>query len=313
MQNQDDRLQQLRRQCARVKQLRVRENELLTQCQTLSQRADKLKAAMNKEQADVDRLEGRSLAAFFYHVVGKMDGKLDKEKQEAYAARVKYDAVARELAAAKTDLDRTGAELDALQGCEEAYRKALQEKAAAVKSAGGPDAPRILELEEGIVWLDSQRLELSEAIAAGKIALSTTDRVLHELDSAEGWGTWDLFGGGMLTDMAKYEHLDSAQRELELLQSHLRQFKTELADVQLKADLQVSVDGFLRFADYFFDNLFTDWTVLEQINQSQRQVRGTRSTIEHTLLKLQDLMTHTRQEQERLQMELDELVLQADI
>ena len=28
---------------------------------------------MREEQADVDRLEGRSLAAFFYNVVGKME------------------------------------------------------------------------------------------------------------------------------------------------------------------------------------------------------------------------------------------------
>ena len=41
-----------------------------------------------QEQADVDRLEGHSLATFFYQVIGKMDEKLDKERQEAYAARV---------------------------------------------------------------------------------------------------------------------------------------------------------------------------------------------------------------------------------
>ena len=31
----------------------------------------------------MDRLEGHSLAAFFYQVIGKMDEKLDKERQEA--------------------------------------------------------------------------------------------------------------------------------------------------------------------------------------------------------------------------------------
>ena len=313
MHNFDERLQQLRQQCARAGQLRAKEQELLSQHQTLSRRADKLKAAMQKEQADVDRLEGRSLAAFFYQVVGKKEGKLDKEKQEAYAARVKYDAAARELEGAEADLRRVRGELAELAGCEETYRAALEEKASALKAAGGAGAERVLALEEDIVRLDSQLLELSEAIAAGKIALNTTDRVLSQLDSAEGWGTWDLVGGGLLTDMVKYEHLDAAQSELELLQEHLRRFKTELADVRLQADLQVGVDDFLRFADCFFDNLFTDWTVLEQINQSQQQVRGTRGTIEHTLLRLQDLMSHTRQEREQLRMELDELLLRAEL
>ena len=58
---------------------------------------------MYKRQ-DVDRLEGRSLSAFFYNVIGKMDEKLTQEKQEAYAARVKYDAAARELAGIEEDL-----------------------------------------------------------------------------------------------------------------------------------------------------------------------------------------------------------------
>jgi len=35
--------------------------------------------------------------------------------------------------------------------------------------------------------------------------------------------------------------------------------------------MQVNVDGFLRFADYFFDGLFADWAVLDRINQSQEQ------------------------------------------
>ena len=48
-------------------------------------RLKKLEKSKLAEQADVDRLEGHSLAAFFYQVIGKMDEKLDKERQEAYA------------------------------------------------------------------------------------------------------------------------------------------------------------------------------------------------------------------------------------
>lgn len=313
MQNYDDNLRQLAQQVARARQLKVRFEELDRQYQDLSQRAGTLKKAMNKEQADVDRLERGSLATFFYQVVGKMDEKLDKERQEAYAARVKYDAVARELDAVKADLDRISAELGTLQGCEEAYQKALQEKAAAVKAAGGPNAEEILALEERIAWLESQRLELSEAISAGTVALDTAQRILNSLNSAEGWGTWDLLGGGMLADMAKYSHLDDAQAELERLQGQLRQFKTELADVQLQADLQINVDSFLRFADYFFDNLFTDWTVLEQIHNSQAQVQDTCHTIEQVLRHLDSLGLDAAREQEQLRAKLDELVLQASL
>ena len=93
----DEQLQRLQAQTARAKQLESMLRELRGQQAALSARVRELDAVKRKEQVDVDRLEGRSLAAFFYNVIGKMDERLDKERQEAYAARVKYDAAAREL------------------------------------------------------------------------------------------------------------------------------------------------------------------------------------------------------------------------
>ena len=93
-------------QCARKKKLEASIDELRIQRKAYANRADELRKALSKEQADVERLEGRSLAAFFYQVVGKMDEKLTKEQQEAYAAQAKYDAAARELEGIERDLKR---------------------------------------------------------------------------------------------------------------------------------------------------------------------------------------------------------------
>ena len=96
-----------------------------------------------------------------------------------------------------------------------------------------------------------------------------------------------MIGGGIWSDMAKYGRLDEAQEEVEQLQVDLRRFKTELADVEINADIQVTVEGFLRFADYFFDNLFTDWEVRDRIDQSIEKVRDTRRQIQRVLDKLE--------------------------
>ena len=159
----DQQLKELLAQCARKKKLEASAAEL----------------PMREEQADVDRLEGRSLAAFFYNVVGKMDEKLTQERQEAYAARVRYDAAARELAGAEEDLARCQAELDVLSGCEERYAALLREKTQAVKAAGGAAAEQILRLEEREAYLESQERELGEASAAGQSALATADEILE--------------------------------------------------------------------------------------------------------------------------------------
>lgn len=309
----DEQLQQLQEQIARMKQLEAMAKELRSQRDALSVQVKELEAVKLDEQSDVERLEGRSLAAFFYNVIGKMDERLDKERQEAYAARVKYDAAARELGAAEDELYRCEAELSGLRGCDRRYEAVLKEKAAAVKAAGGANGEEILRLEERHAFLESQKKELREAISAGSAALSTAGQVLSSLDSAEGWGTWDLLGGGLISDLAKHSHLDDAQGAIEHLQSQLRRFKTELADVTIHADMQVNVDGFLRFADYFFDGLFADWAVLDKISQSQSQVHQTKGQIENVLSRLNSMMSAAEREQTQLKNKLDALVRGAQL
>ena len=95
---------------------------------------------------------------------------------------------------------------------------------------------------------------------------------------------------------------------METLQSQLRRFKTELADVTINADIQVSIDGFLRVADYFFDGIFADWAVLDQIRQSQQQVQLIRNQIEIVLNHLYTLINQTDAELFRISREIEQLV-----
>ncbi len=279
-------LKQLWQQVAEKTNLEIKYKELCAQHSSVETRLKQLEKTRRAEQADVDRLEGRSLAAFFYQVIGRMDEKLDQERQEAYAARVKYDAAARELASIDADLVRCRAVLSRLEGCERRYQEALAEKVRELKAARGPAAQELMECETRIEGIRLQKKELQEAIEAGETALQTAGEVLDSLDSAEGWSTWDVMGGGLGVDLAKYSSLDEAQEQVERLQVELRRFKTELADVEINADLRVAVDGFTRFADYFFDNLFTDWAVLDHIQQAQRQAADTHKQIKRVLSRL---------------------------
>ena len=305
----DNKLKELHDRCARASHLSSIVPELRSQKEYLESEVCKLEAIKNKEQADVDRLEGRSLAAYFYNVVGKLDHQLDKERREAYAARVKYDTAAQELAAVIDELNTAEAELRELIGCENEYQTLLREKAAAIKAAGGAKAEAILELETRLAALSSRAKELREAISAGGAAYGTASQVMKSLESAEGWGTFDLLGGGLISDIAKHSHLDKAQHAVNMLQSDLRRFKTELADVTINADIQVSIDGFLGFADFFFDGLFADWAVMDRISQSMYRVSDTRDQIENLLHRLKRLSAENETKLADTRARLDELVL----
>ena len=309
----DERLQTLGRKLDQQRQVKSELRELYARRPALEKSVYELNQRRLKEQYDVEQLEGGSLAAFFYGVIGKKDEKLDKERAEAYAAAVKYDAAARELAGVQEEIARREAQLDELGDCEKEYERLLAEKTAAVKASGSAEGLRLLRVEEEISRLSYRQKELGEAIRAGEQAENCAQRVLQSLSGAAGWGTLDLLGGGMLSDLAKHSHLDSAQRDVEQLQLMLGRFRTELADVKMDASIQVSVDGFLRFADYFFDNLFTDWAVMDKIRRSQQQVEQTLRQVQQLLVRLQQMQESENAQRQRLSREKEQLVRQAKV
>lgn len=305
----DEELQTLQQQIARKKHLQALLKELYTQRTELEAKVSNLKGVMEKEQSDVDRLEGRGLTALFYGIVGKKEEKLDEQRREAVTARAKYDVAMQEMDLVQRRISRYEEELATLKDVEMKYAYALKQKVQLLKASATPVSEKILQYEEQISNLENQKKEIREAISAGTKAKNIAEQVLSELDDAEGWGTWDLLGGGMLSDLAKHSSLDDAQEEIEHLQVQLRRFKTELADVTIRAEMQVNIDGFLRFADYFFDGLFADWAVLDKIEESQSEVKNVIKQIQAVLDKLAAMLTTAERDQAAVQANLDALIV----
>lgn len=308
----DESLLSLSQKVALKKQLEAKLDDLRDQRRVFDRKVVELRVEHRSEQDDVDKLEGRSLANYFYQIIGKLDEKIDEERKQAYAAKVKLDAAERELAAVDWEIQEIQSQLQELVGCETAYLAALESKRNAVKASGTPVASQILEIEERIVFFENQKKEIREAVSAGQSALGTADSVLSELEDADGWNTWDIIGGGgIITHMAKHSHLDDAQEKVEQLQGKLRRFKTELADINIQADMQVNIDGFLRFADYFFDGLFADWAVGDKISESQSSVQEVKNQINSALSKLSSMDVASDREIAALKSRIEELIVQA--
>lgn len=72
--------------------------------------------------------------------------------------------------------------------------------------------------------------------------------------------------------------------------------------------MQVNIDGFLRLADYFFDGLFADWTVLDQISRSQEQVKNTKRQLEGVLSKLNIMINNVEKEQSAAKTKLNNMI-----
>ena len=308
-----DELSLLEAQLTYKKRLESMANELREQRAVLQQKVALLEQKMILEKKDVDRLEGKSLSAFYYHAFGKINEKLEGERREYYAARVKYDAAVRELKAVELDLECTEEDLQDLQDCEQRYARAMEEKRRAIKVSGTEQAQEFLEKEQDLNFLKAQERELEEAIAAGTAALRVANDVVLSLKHVEGLGLFERLGTSFLTDMAKREVLDDAQKNVEQLQIQLQRFNKELADVKVRANLAVGMGKLLKFTDTYFENLLSVETPVKRMKESARKVDETRDLILGMLRQLQSRLEEVRHRQTTMQVELNELILSTEI
>lgn len=114
--------------------------------------------------------------------------------------------------------------------------------------------------------------EKREAIDAGNRALWSLQEARNQLDKANGWGLVDMLGGGLFTTFAKRSRMDRAKEFMNRARYDLQTFSRELRDISMTCHLDIKTDGFLSFADYFFDNIFVDWMVQDRIQEAARQV-----------------------------------------
>lgn len=308
-----DELSLLQAQMTYKKRLEAMLKELQTQRDPLRQKVDRLEKSMLSERRDVDRLEGRSLAAFVYLAMGRKEEKLDEERREYYAAKVKYDAAARELEAIEEDIANTEEDLADLSDCEARYSQALEDKRHAIETAGTDLSGELLRKEQELTHLHIQERELEEAITAGTTVLRTASDVVNSLRSIESLSYLDRFGKNALADMARHETWDEAQKLVEELQIHLQQFNKELLDVSIREAMQANIDRMLKFSDTFFEHLLTEAPGREQLENSRTQVTHATDLILGILRQLQTKLEEVRHTQLRAKQEVDTLILSIEL
>ena len=307
----NEELKQLKEQTVQKKKAEAELTDLLSQKKELSEKLTDLEKIKQKEEKDVERLERGSLAAVFFEMLGKKEERISKEEQEARAAALKYETAKEELAMVDREIAVREGKIRELSGCEARYDAAFQQKLQTVRLENSEHAEALLALETEMYRLESEIRETKEAIAAGEKALQTVGEALDSLDRANGWATWDAFGGGgLLTDMAKHDHLDDAQAKINRLQVELRTFKTELADVKLHVDVKVKIEEFLKFADFFFDGLFSNLAVKDKIEKSIASVKHAKYEIRAVISKLEDKLTSAQQRHQRKLEERERMILE---
>lgn len=63
--------------------------------------------------------------------------------------------------------------------------------------------------------MTNEMREINEAIQAGERALTSLRKAEEKLTSAGNWGLWDIFGGGLISGIAKHNKMNEASSYME--------------------------------------------------------------------------------------------------
>ncbi len=125
--------------------------------------------------------------------------------------------------------------------------------------------------------------ELQRAREAAEEAYAHLEEAQDELDSAMNWGVADMVAGGPGTTHIKRGKVKKAEEKIEEAKASLQTLETEVQGASAIADLDLGVDGFLKFLDYFSGSWGVDYLVQDQIRDAKTQVY-------HAMQKVQDVI-----------------------
>ena len=129
--------------------------------------------------------------------------------------------------------------------------------------------------------------EIREAIRAGERALDSLKEANRQLNSAGNWGLVDIFGGNTISGLMKHMKVNNASRCVDDARRDVATFRDELGDIRDVENLNIDIDGFLTFADFFFDGFVADIFVQSKIRKGQQQVGEAIRRVEDILSTLQ--------------------------
>jgi len=261
----------------------VRERDLCTQQHrrlgAREQIAAAEAAAARKEyteaERDVEQLEHLSLARVLAALHGAREDALAREQAEAEAARYRYAEAQQRLDAVRAELARLEGRLAELDEAGPAYADALAAKERYLTRSADPRGGRLLALAEERGRLAAELRELrraaDDADAAGQALAEVRDR----LGTAANWSAFDTyFDHGIIANAIKHDRIDQAAQAAREADRRLAALRTDLAELGgLEPTApRLEVGSGFRFADIFFNNLFTDLAVGRQIREAQDSV-----------------------------------------
>ncbi|MFJ7951847.1 hypothetical protein ACIQZG_10005 [Lysinibacillus sp. NPDC096418] len=263
---------------------------------------------LNKIRLKLDKLEGFSFMNMVRTWTGQQDELRAEKIDKAAVLELKINEAKKINQDLRNDLEQVTKKLTQinLPQLQEELSQLKVKKKVYLQLHNPVEAQKLEHLVDEEILTKQLMKEINEAHDAGEVALSALGQAAASLHSAGSYSTWDtFFGGGLLATHLKHDSLDKSESYLHNAQIALQRFQNELLDVQnmYTQSLHVETDGFVKFADYFFDDIFSAWSVHSKISTAREQVSRVQDDVHNTLRRLQEKQIKAKEYIEELKQE----------
>lgn len=280
---------QLRNVSRLNEQKRLIENQL----ERAQQDIYKHSIALNHIRTKLDKLEGFSFMNMIRTWTGQQDELRAEKIDKAAVLELKINEAKKMQEDLTIDLAQAESKLTQIneQHLQVALNKLNAKKKGYLQIHKPEQAKKLEQLAHEEIVTKQLIIEMKEAEEAGENALTKLGQAAASLHSANGFSTWDTFlGGGLIATHLKHDALNQSENYLHDAQIALQRFHNELLDIHdlSTKSLHVETDGFVKFADYFFDDIFSAWSVHSKISTAREQVSRVQDDVHNTIWRLQD-------------------------
>ncbi|PIJ98768.1 hypothetical protein [Lysinibacillus sphaericus] len=277
------------------KSARLNEQGLLIdkQIDYTQQEINKHSRALDQIRSKLHKLEGFSFMNMIRTWTGQQDELRAEKIDKAAVLELKIKEAKKmqmDLSEDKFHVTQKLAQIDEI-ALQDELQKIHAKKKGYLQRHDSIQAQRLEHLAEEKLLTKQLIAEIQEAEEAGEVALTKLGQAAASLHSANGYSTWDtFFGGGIIATHLKHDALNHSENYIHSAQIALQRFHNELLDVHVMSTktLQIETDGFVKFADYFFDDLFSAWSVHSKISTAREQVSRIQDDVHNTIWRLQD-------------------------
>ena len=256
-----------------------------------AERVHELNVRLDREERDVERLEGLTIDSVLARLKGSHADDLERQQAERAAVRYQLEEVQAQLDLVLRERESDDERLAHLAGAAEAFDEALAAKETFLRGNGDPKVAELLAMAEQRGRLEAENHEIDEALRAVTDAVQALWVATERLGSAGSWSTYDTWlGGGMIGSLVKHDRLDQAQRAASYAESRLAVLRSELADLGVGDEVApwLSLDRTTRFVDIWFDNIVTDLAVGHRISKAKETVSSAGVAVNAVAQRLHD-------------------------